>query len=177
LQSYVEPEDYVQAGQVLADIGQQGGYYVNTELDEKYFPYIRVGLPAYVSVGEDQVGMVEGSIDVVSRKINESTGTFKVRIAMPEEFPYQASNLTVNIEILLQSEQDALVVPNSYLIREEATSVFLYQDGKAVKTPIEAIMGPGAKAVITKGLKAGDVLIKPVSELKDGDSVKVSKGD
>lgn len=148
----------------MADIGQQGGYYVNTELDEKYSPYLSVGLPALISVGEDQVGMVEGSVDVVSRKINESTGTFKVRIAMPEKFPYQASNSPVNIEILLQSEQDALVVPNDYLIREEATSVFVYQDGKAVKTPIEVILGPGAKAVITKGLTAGD-------------SAKVSKGD
>lgn len=177
LQSYVEPQDYVQAGQVLADIGQQGGYYVNTELDEKYFPYIRVGLPALISIGEDRVGMVEGNIDIVSRKIDETTGTFKVRIAMPEEFPFQASNLTVNIELLLQSKQNALVVPNEYLLYGEDTSVFLYQNGKAVLTPVEVSVGPSAKAVITKGLEDGDVLIKPVSDLQDGDQVKISKGD
>ena len=40
LQSYVNLQDQVEPGKVLARIGKQGGYYVTTELDKKYFPDI-----------------------------------------------------------------------------------------------------------------------------------------
>lgn len=177
LKTYVEPQDYVQAGQILADIGAQGGYYVTTELDEKYFPYLKQGMTALISVGEDKAGEVKGTVDTITPKINENTGTFEVRIAMPAEFPYQASNLTVNIEILLQSVENGIAIPKEYLIQEDGTYVFLYKKGTIEKSPVEVVAGPGGRVLVEKGLSADDIIVKPVPGLKDGDAVKVSEGD
>lgn len=179
LKTYVKPQDFVQAGQIIADIGQNSAYHVVVQLDEKYFPYLTKGMPAMVSVGENRVGAYEGKVDVITPKINEETGTFDVEVTIPPDFPYQASDLTVNIEILLQSVPKAITVPAEYLVVDpegkQGTFVYLYQGGKAVLTEVEVTRGPGSKSVISKGLTEGDVILLPVPELKDGDSVTVSK--
>lgn len=180
LKTYVEPQDYVQAGQVIADVGQQGGFYVNAELDEKYFPYLTKGMPAMISIGQDKIGEIEGKIDVITPKINEETGTFEVKVSLPSSFPYQASDLTVNIEIILQSVPDALIVPTDYLVQDtgkkDGAYVYLYQGGKVVLTEITVNQGSSEKAIVEKGLSPGDVIVKPVPGLMDGDKVKVSEG-
>lgn len=179
LKTYVKPQDFVQAGQIIADIGQKSGYHVVVQLDEKYFPYLTKGMPATVSVGEDKLGALEGKVDVITPKINEDTGTFDVEVLIPSDFPYQASDLTVNIEILLQSVPNAITIPSEYLLVDpegkQGTFVYLYQGGKAVLTEVELNRGPGSKSVISKGLSEGDVILLPVPGLEDGDSVKVSK--
>jgi multidrug efflux pump subunit AcrA (membrane-fusion protein) len=177
LKAYVQPEDYVQVGQLLAEIGEQGSYQVTTELDEKYFPYISKGLKASVFVGENRAEAIEGKINIITPKINENTGTFGVKIELPSEFPYQASDLTVNVEIKLKEQKDAITLSAQYLIEEEDdVYVYLFKNGTIQKTRIEIERGSSSTVLVLEGLQAGDVIVKPSPELEDGDSVKISKG-
>lgn|GEM_PF-955300 len=176
LKTYVNERDYVQPGSTLADVGEAGSYQIVTELDEKYFPYISKGMKAVISLGDNgKIGETEGSVDVITPKINEDTGTFEVRIGLPAKFPYLASDLTVNIEILLKERENAIVISDQYLVQNE-DYVYLYKNGKAVKTAIKYEAGPSAKLLVTDGLKKGDIVIKPSASVQDGVSVKIQKG-
>lgn len=176
LNTYVNEHDYVRQGDRLADIGEAGSFHVVTELDEKYFPYLSKGSKATIYAGDPGKSEgTEGIIDVISPKINSDTGTFKVRIGLPDEFPYLASDLTVNVEIFLREKDNAIVIPDRYLIGRES-SVYLYRNGKAQKVHIEYETGPSANLLVTAGLKEGDVIIMPNPSVQDGKTVKISKG-
>lgn len=176
LNTYVNEHDYVRQGDRLADIGEAGSFHVVTELDEKYFPFLSKGMKSMIFTGDPgkSEGM-EGMIDVISPQINSDTGTFKVMIGLPDKFPYLASDLTVNVEILLREKDNAVVIPESYLISGES-SVYLYQSGKAKKIHIEYEAGPSSNLMVTAGLKEGDVIVKPNPSVQDGKSVKINKG-
>ena len=181
LKSYVAPGDYVRIGDPLAEIGSVGGYKILAELDEKYFPHIRNEMPVMISVGDGKQGETKGSIDNITPQIDANTGTFEIRIAVPDGFPYQASNLTVNLEIILLEKDKAIVIPENYLVREDSgqgankTYVLVNDKGRAVKTYIETQATLSAKVLVVKGLKPGSLLISPASGIEDGDSIKKYK--
>jgi len=178
LKTYVKPQDYVQIGQVLADIGERDSYTVTTELDEKYFPYITKDLKVLIFVGENnELGKVEGKIDVITPKINENTGTFEVEISLPTGFLYQASNLTVNIEIILKEIDKAITVPIQYLSKDENgdSYVYIYMDGKAEKTKVKTNKANSSSVLILEGLKENDTIIKMEPKIKDGAMVNIEE--
>ena len=176
LKTYVNEHDYVRQGDPLADVGEAGSYHVVTELDEKYFPYLFEGLKAVVFLGDSEEGKrAEGFVDVISHKINDETGTFAVKVALPEAFPYQASDLTVNVEINISQKEDAIVIPKEYLIERES-AVYLLNGGKAFKTKVQFEYGPSTRVLIIKGLAEGDTIIRPEPGIEDGEVVKAGKG-
>lgn len=176
LKSYVSEHDFVQPGDTLADIGEEGRYYAVAELDEKYFPYLSEGMRATVSLDGSVDGKrIEGAVDVISRKIDNETGTFEIKVVILEDFPYLASNLTVNIEIIASEKESIIQIPREYLIDGDS-AVFVYQNGKAVKTKIEYEERPSSKILIIKGISEGDVLIRPDASIQDGSMVVLRKG-
>lgn len=174
LKTYVKEQETIKPGDALADIGEEGNSFVATELDEKYFPYLLKGMKAEIKMGDNRLPAAEGTITVISPKINENTGTFSIQIGLPGDFPFQASALTVNVEILISEDENAILIPNQYLIAGE-DSVYLYADGKAMKKKITYRLGLSGNVVVTRGLAEGDLLIKPNKEIYDGKSVRIKK--
>jgi len=176
LKTYVYENDYVQPGDILADIGEAGRYHVIAELDEKYFPYLSEGMKALISLGNSgKSDVAEGTVDVITPKINRDTGTFEVKIALPATFPYQASDLTVNVEIIIMEKANAIIIPDQYLIEQES-SVYLLKNGKAFRTSVKYEAGPSSNLMITDGLEEGDIIIMPGASIQDGKAVKIGKG-
>lgn len=178
LKTYVNVGDYVQVGEPLVDIGSVGGYKISAELDEKYFPYISKGLPVAISVGDGYGGIATGSIDNITPKINANTGTFEINILIPHDYLYKASNLTVNLEIKVNEAENAIAIPQNYIIEKVSSDkafVLVYKQGLAVKTPIATKPGISSTVLVSDGLSEGDVLLLPNDDLKDGDKVKKYK--
>jgi membrane fusion protein (multidrug efflux system) len=177
LKAYVEPGDYVRIGDSLAEIGSVGNYRILAELDEKYYPIVEKGMPVTISVGEGHMGETRGEISSITPQINPNTGTFEIKIQVPSGFPYLASNLTVNLEILLVEKENALVIPQNFLLSEGKTAgkgqgfVLRYEEGLARKIPVEIDSGFGSNVLITKGLQNGNLLLSPATGLIDGDRV------
>lgn len=178
LKMYVHVGEYVQVGDPLVDIGSTGGYRIRAELDEKYFPYLTEGLPVTISIGDGYSGAATAKIDNITPKINQNTGTFEIDILLPDDYPYKASNLTVNLEIKVNEEENAIVVPQNYLIEKASPNkafVFVYQQGKAIKTQIDIQSGISSTVFVSDGLSAGDILLLPQEGLQDGDTISKYK--
>ncbi len=176
LKLYVSEYDYVRPGDKLTEVGEAGSYHAVAELDEKYYPYLSEGMKAVVSLdGQKSLGVAEGVVAVITPKINSDTGTFEVKISLPEEFPFRASDLTVNVEIITKEQNQAIVIPEQFLV-ERKSAVYLYQNGKAIETPIKYQSGPSSNLVVTDGLKEGDIIIRPNSYVQDGKVVRIREG-
>lgn len=183
LKAYVQAADHVQPGDLLADIGEAGSYYVTAEIDEKYFPYIiKEKTKALVYVGDNRGNGLEGTVTGVTPKINKDTGTFELKIGIPEEFPYQASDLSVNIEIMLKQQKEAISIPTQYLAEdisgnndETAAAVYIFENGKVLLKEIKIQRRPSSAVLVTEGLTQGDIIVKPFSGIKDGESVKLNR--
>jgi len=182
LKAHAQPADHVQPGDPLADIGEAGSYFVSVEIDEKYFPYVMKGkTKALIFVGDDKENGMEGIVTGVTPKINKDTGTFELKISVPDEFPYQASDLTVNAEIILKQLDDAIAIPSQYLTENnsenktaEDVAVYVFVNGKVQLREIKILRGPSSLVLVTEGLSDGDIIVKPFSGIKDGDAVKLS---
>lgn len=172
LKKYVEAGAYVQPGQSLADIGTLDNPYISTELDERYFPYVKSGMK--VSIFVDSSSKYNGKISSVSPKINDATGGFSVKIEPTEVIPYLAANLTVNIEISLISVPNAISLPEGYIVRDGSKPyVWLYKGGAIQKTEVVADPALSGNVLIKSGLSEGDVIVKPQADFVDGQRVSV----
>ena len=176
LDSYVQVNDTVKPGDLLLDIGQAKSYTVIAELDEKYFLYVTKGMKVDINIeGQQKANPLKGEISIITPKINKNTGTFQIIINLLSNIEFNASDLTVNLEIALKEKTRAIVIPNQYLIGEE-DAVFVYKNGKANKTEVVIERGPSSKIIVIKGLAEGDIIILPTDAITDGASVTLKKG-
>lgn len=173
IKKLVEVGSYVQPGQTLAFTASLDDFYVTTELDERYFTYVKNTMKAEISVGEG--AKYSGRVSSVSSKIDETTGTFGVRIALAKDFPDKAAGLTVNINIILDSQPSAISIPQSYLVKDADGSFYVwkYVSGKVSKTPVVAGPALTQTLLIKSGLAEGDIIVSPTPSLKDGDAVSI----
>lgn len=79
----------------------------------------------------------------------------------------------VEVRVAVWHSDDVLVVPAGALFREgNAWKTYIYQNGRAVLTDIEAGHSDGRLTEVHSGLKAGDkVLLHPPDTVKDGTRV------
>ena len=85
---------------------------------------------------------------------------------------------TVTIAVKNKGKEEILVPINAFF-EDKGSNVYLFKDGKAVKTPIElGELRETDKISVVKGLKTGDkVIVAGVSKLADGDKVKLLGGN
>ena len=85
---------------------------------------------------------------------------------------------TVTIAVKNKGKEEILV-PINAVFEDKGSNVYLFKDGKAVKTPIElGELRETDKISVVKGLKTGDkVIVAGVSKLADGDKVKLLGGN
>lgn len=173
LKSYVQPGDAINPGDILMDVAGSGQKIVSAELDEQYLLFLREGMEASIRVeGTDSV--ISGKLESISPKVNKNTGTFPITILVLDNLDFNASDLTVNIEIILEEAEKALVLPKQYVT--ERGTVFLYDSGKVKETAVEFRFGPGTSVILEKGLQSGDRVLLPSSDLVDGMQVRLGKG-
>jgi multidrug efflux pump subunit AcrA (membrane-fusion protein) len=124
--------------------------------------------------GQEKAGDSLGEIIGITPKINEDTGTFEVRISLPADFPYEASNLTVNVEIHLREIDDAITIPTKYVVEADDSYVLLFNEGKVEKKKVE-IEKNNSSSIVLKGLIEGDIIVDPSYNLEDGDIIQLSE--
>ena len=150
---------------------------------------IRVFVPA-ADIGKLQSGMnaeissdtlpgraFTGRIKLINPRIDVQSGTVKVTIEVNDSSLTLKPGMFVEVNIVTRSRQDALIVPRTaVLYQRNQVLVFLFQDGKAVATPVTVGVTEDDRVEITDGLKEGDTIIVQGAEvLKDGAEVNVLK--
>ena len=90
------------------------------------------------------------------------------------------SGQTGTVTIVVKNKgKEEILIPINAVFEDKGSNVYLFKDGKAIKTPIElGELREIDKISVVKGLKTGDkVIVAGISKLADGDKVKLLGGN
>ncbi len=85
--------------------------------------------------------------------------------------------MLVSARIGIETKSDALLLPAEALVKEKTNSfIFIFNDGKIKKAPVEVGFNDGTNVEIVTGIKPADLAVVPGQlALRDGQLVKVTE--
>ena len=143
----------------------------------------------YIKNAENIVFKDSGSDKIYSLKIKSiAQNPDSINLTYPVVFTFSElsendkflSGQTGTVTIAVKNKgKEEILIPINAVFEDKGSNVYLFKDGKAVKTPIElGELRETDKISVVKGLKTGDkVIVAGVSKLADGDKVKLLGGN
>ena len=143
----------------------------------------------YIKNAENIVFKDSGSDKIYGLKIKSiAQNPDSINLTYPVVFTFSElsendkflSGQTGTVTIVVKNkEKEEILIPINAVFEDKGSNVYLFKDGKAVKTPIElGELRETDKISVVKGLKTGDkVIVAGVSKLADGDKVKLLGGN
>lgn len=166
--SYISPQTKIATLQSINPMK------VDFAVPQKYYGLIKVGKTIYVKVSS--TGKIyTGKIYAVEPKIDQNTRTVQARALIPNERGELTPGAYVEIEIVLEEYNDAILVPSETIVPDfEGEKVFVYRNGKAVPQLVTTGIRTEKEVQILNGLKSGDTLITSgIIQLKPNARVKL----
>ena len=143
----------------------------------------------YIKNAENIVFKDSGSDKIYSLKIKSiAQNPDSINLTYPVIFTFSElsendkflSGQTGTVTIVVKNKgKEEILIPINAVFEDKGSNVYLFKDGKAIKTPIElGELRETDKISVVKGLKTGDkVIVAGVSKLADGDKVKLLGGN
>lgn len=154
----------------IADLGE---LLVETDVDELYSSQMRVGLGALLKPAGG-TAVQPGKVIFAAPTVDPQTGGRAIKIAfdVPVSLPI---GLTVNANVIVAENAEALSVPRTALLMDAARAFVLVEDnGVARERDVSFIDWPADRLEITDGLVAGDRVIVDPTAVKAGQAVAPS---
>lgn len=128
-------------------------------VDELYAAEVRRGLPAKARP-EGQSDIIDGEVVYVSPRVDASTGGRLVRVALPGAgVRHLPVGLTVMLNIVVERRASAITIPRSALLAGDKPAVYVMENGRALRKPVQYIDWPSDRLIVTNGLAVGEALI------------------
>jgi multidrug efflux system membrane fusion protein len=140
---------------------------------------LRAGATLQVSAFDrsQRIKLATGTLTTIDNQIDTTTGTFKLRAQFDNDDEALFPNQFVNVQLLVDVQRDAVVVPTSAIQRgAPGTFVYAVQPDSTVKVqPVKLGPTAGDRVAVDSGLAAGDrVVIDGVDKLRDGAKVTLA---
>lgn len=119
--------------------------------------------------------LATGTLLTVDNQIDPTTGTVKFKAAFPNNANELFPNQFVNARLLLETQQNAVIVPSSAVQRgPQGAFVFLLKGDKTVTMkPVKPGVVQGGETSIAEGLAAGEqVVVEGTERLREGSKVE-----
>jgi multidrug efflux system membrane fusion protein len=127
-----------------------------------------------------RVKIADGKLLTTDNQIDPATGTFKLKAVFENQDHALFPNQFVNVRLLLETRQDAVIVPAA-AIQRGPKGEFLYvvkADQTVEARPVKIGLTEGNNTSIDSGLAAGEmVVIDGADKLRPGAVVEVRKSD
>jgi membrane fusion protein (multidrug efflux system) len=117
-----------------------------------------------------------GSLYLLDRSVDPTTGTLKARITFPNPKNELKAGLTTNIRVKHDAGDSSLLIPYKAVV-EQLGEFFVYvvENGHALQRKVQLGTRIADKIVVRSGLKAGDqIVINGVQKLRDSSAVAVA---
>jgi multidrug efflux system membrane fusion protein len=122
----------------------------------------------------DAQKLATGALTNIDNQIDTATGTFKLRAQFDNADESLFPNQFVNIQLLVDTKRDQMVVPSSS-IQRGAPGTFVYivnPDSTVSIRPVKLGVAQGERQAIVSGLAVGDTVVTDgVDRLRDGAKV------
>ena len=141
----------------VAIIGDASKFYIELQVDEYDIARMLVGQQIIVSMDSYKGKVFEAKISRINPLMNERSRSFTVEADFITRPTVLFPNLTVEANVVIQTKEKALTIPRAYLTDDS----FVWISAKE-KKKVSVGLKDYNKAEITSGLKAGDIIYKPV---------------
>jgi membrane fusion protein (multidrug efflux system) len=169
-----KPGNFVQINTPIVRIVDTSVLEATLNVPERELATLTDGLPVALVVDALPGKRFEGAVERISPVVDAGSGTFRV-IARFASAGVLQPGMFGRISIDYDQRANALVVPRSALLEGEGeAAVFLVDDGKVKRAPVQLGYLDGSWAEVRTGLALGDqVVIAGKSALRDGSVVTV----
>ena len=173
----IKPGNFVQANTPIFRIVDDARLEAELNVPERELATLKAGLPVNLTVDALPGRTFEGRIDRVSPVVDAESGTFRVVAAFAGKGDLKPG-MFARISVDYDQRSDALTVPRAALLEDDAEpAVFVVDDGKAKRVPIELGYLDGEWAEVRGGLDEGaQVVTAGKVTLRDGSAVQVIGG-
>jgi RND family efflux transporter MFP subunit len=163
--------EVVQAGDVLVWVGQDRPYWITAQVDEEDIPRVTKGQEALLKADAFPGRVLEGKVVEITPMGDPINKQYRARILLPKDSPLLIG-MTVEANIVVREEPNALLVPESALV--DGGAVFVLEEGPSVgRRAVEVGVYTDGKLEIRDGISTEDrVIADPPEGLADGDTVK-----
>ncbi|MBI5205579.1 MAG: efflux RND transporter periplasmic adaptor subunit [Nitrospirae bacterium] len=171
----------VAKGALIANIVSTEDLYIEAFIDEADVAKVKSGQDVNITMDAYQGRIFKGSVYMISPVVlgsKQETRTFEVRTRFREKGIVRKQGMSADIEIIIDSVKDALVVPSQAVIeRDGKKKVFLKEGSKARLISVETGRFNWSYTEIVSGLKEGNIIISnpDVAGLADNKRVKETK--
>jgi membrane fusion protein (multidrug efflux system) len=119
----------------------------------------------------------DGTVTRAYWALDKATKTMLTETQMANPGMKLQPGMLVNARIGIEKKNDALLLPVEALVKEKTNSfIFIFNDGKIKKAPVEVGFNDGTNVEIVTGVKPADLAIMPGQQaLRDGQLVKVTE--
>jgi RND family efflux transporter MFP subunit len=117
----------------------------------------------------------DGTVTRAYWALDKATKTMLTETQMANPGMKLQPGMLVNARVGIEKKSDALLLPSEALVKEKTNSfIFIFNDGKIKKAPVEVGFNDGTNVEIVSGIKPADLAIVPGQQtLRDGQLVKV----
>lgn len=182
----VKDMSYIQAGETAAMISGQGSIQAESDVLTSIAPYLTPGDLVTVVLqlrnqGVTYSGTISQVYDYAAKGISAlgmEEYRVHVKIDMDESEDLKGKEgYGVNIRFLLYQGENKLVIPSSAIFEADGQNyVYVIQNGRAVKLPVEVEYKTTSQAVIKEGISEGQKVIDHVDSEGIHEDAKVYDG-
>jgi membrane fusion protein, multidrug efflux system len=175
----VEVGGMVAPGTPIARVVDAATVKITGGVPERYTADITRG--ASMRVSFDGLGGVEhlGKVEFVGATLNETNRTFPVEVSVPNPQGFIRPGMVANLQVARRAVDQALLVPQSAVLRRETgyvAFVAVEKDGRTM-AELREVVPAGSEAgrvVIEHGLQAGDrLIVVGQQQVSNGDRLRI----
>ena len=157
----VERGDVVQPGKILMVLAPEGETQVVVQIDERNLGLLRLGQSALASADAYPNQRFKAEVVYINPGVDPQRGTVEVKLRVPDPPAYLRQDMTVSVDIAVQSHPGALAIPAD-AVRDLGGArpwVLKVNGGRAVRQDVTlGLRGEGWEEVLA-GVKEGDLLV------------------
>lgn len=169
----VSAGDFITAGSPVVTVSKLSSLKTSVSLNSSDLVKVKVGSPVSISLTDNPAVKTEGRIYEIAKSADPATRTFeaKIRLSSTQGF---SSGLYVNVEILNNTNQQALLVPVTALAAKLGKTALFVMRPDSVVSSVFITTGyrNNEKVTILSGVTAQDLIVTSGTLLlKDGDKI------
>ena len=171
----VNQGQHLRPGEVLFTVTDFDPLIARLYLPERDVLNLTQGMPVRIRMKAADDISFQGRIRQISQIVDPATGTVKITVEAVKPPAAVRSGAFVNVDIVRETRQAAVVVPREAVVRElRDAHVFIAEGSVAKKRAVTVGLEEGDRVQTLSGVKPGErVIIAGQGGLKDGVPIKV----
>jgi len=139
--------------------------------------HIKIGQPIRWTADDFAGEHFDGKVTRAYWALDKATKTMLTETQMANPGMKLQPGMLVNARIAIEKKNDVLLIPVEALVKEKTNSfVFIFNDGKIKKAPVQVGFNDGTNVEIVAGIKQADLAVVPGQQaLHDAQLVKITE--